>query len=51
MRLSKTNLSVVLATELLNIGGDSSEPEFDPQLVTHGFNALEAQTLEPRRRA
>jgi hypothetical protein len=37
----KKNLSVAEATESLNMTGDSSEPEFDPQLVTHGFDALD----------
>jgi len=37
----KKNLSVAEATESLNMTGDSSEPESDPQLVTHGFDALD----------
>ena len=37
----KKNPSVAEATEFLNMTGDSSEPEFDPQLVTHGFDALD----------
>jgi len=37
----KKNPSVAEATESLNMTGDSSEPEFDPHLVTHGFDTFD----------